>query len=108
MATFARRIGVTLDGQAYEVMTKPADMLAAERMLAREKIANPIETAPIQTQTRLIFAAVSRCYPDHPAARDWPKFVEMLDDFEDLDTEPETGPGDALDPTHPADSENWQ
>lgn len=107
MATFARRMRVILDGEPFDVTTKPADMLAAERMLAREKIPNPIETAPIQTQTRLLFAAVSRTYPDHPAAKDWPKFVELLDDFDDLDADAaETG--EPLDPTQPAGSESWQ
>jgi hypothetical protein len=94
---------VVLDGESFDVLTKPADMLAAERALARDKIANPIETAPIQTQTRLMFAAFGRSYPDHPAARDWPKFVELLDDYEDLDV---NEPGELLDPTQSADTAN--
>lgn len=106
MATFAKQLLVILDGQRLEVLTKPADMLAAEKMLAREKISNPLETAPIQTQTRLLFAAVSRLYPDHPAARDWPKFVELLDDFEDLTPEDPDEDGELV-PTQAVESGNW-
>jgi len=95
MPTFQRRFALTLDGERYELVSRPADFLAAERALGREKITNPAETAPMALQFRIVFAMWGRSFPEHPAARDWPKFLELIEDIEDL----EAGEGELLDPT---------
>lgn len=105
MSTFRHRFALTLDGERVEITTSVADYLAAERFLGREKIDNPIQNAPMQMQMRVAFGALTRTYPDHPTARDWPKFQAALDDLEDLDAS-EAGDG-LLDPTRVEGSASW-
>lgn len=107
MSTFRHRFAVTLDGEKLEITTNVADYLAAERFLGREKISNPIESAPMQMQMRVAFGALSRIYPDHQLARQWPKFLDALDDLDDLDElDQADGDGDA-DPTRLGDGVSW-
>jgi hypothetical protein len=101
VSTFARRFAVTLDGQRFELTSRPSDFLAAERALGREKITNPAETAPMQLQFRIVYAMWGRSFPEHPAARDWTKFLELVDEVEDLDA---GEAGELLDPTRPEES----
>jgi hypothetical protein len=103
MSTFRHRFALTLDGERLEITTNVGDYLAAERFLGREKIENPVATAPMQMQLRVAFGALTRTYPEHPVARDWPKFQAALDDLEDLDS----GEGEPMDPTRSEDSESW-
>lgn len=105
MSTFRRRFALTLDGERLEVTTSVADYLAAEQYLGKQNIANAIETAPMQMQMRVVFGALSRTVPEHPVARDWPKFVAALDDLDDLDAAPEEA--GLMDPTRAEDSASW-
>jgi hypothetical protein len=104
--TTAAHLRMTLDGETFELVTKPADLVAAEHSMRREKIPNPTENAPILMQTKLAFAAFGRVHPEHPVARDWPKFLTALDDLAEDSDEDEQEP-DPLDPTQPADTSSW-
>lgn len=95
---------ITIDGQEYEVTTRPADLVAAEYAMRRDKVANPTENAPILMQTRLAHAAFGRAHPEHPAARDWPKFLESVENIAEDKDDDEPDP---LDPTQLMDTSTW-
>jgi hypothetical protein len=100
MSTFRRRIGITLDGERYEVTTSASDQLKAEQAIGREKL--EVLASPLTLQARVAFNAFTRTYPDNPMARNWAKFLELFDDIDDLDAEE----ADALDPTLAGDMES--
>ena len=97
MSTFRRHIQVTLDGEPYEVTTAASDQLKAEEALQRDK--RDVTLSPVAVQARVAFYAFTRCYPEHPVARNWVKFLEVFDDIDDLEVEE----GSPLDPTQSAD-----
>jgi hypothetical protein len=100
MSTFRRRMAVTLDGERFEITTMAGDHLKAEEAIGREK--KQIDQSPVMLQLRVAFHGFSRTYPEHPLARNWAKFIEVFDDFDDLEEEE----GSPLDPTQTADWES--
>lgn len=102
MSTFRRRFLVVVDGVEDTVESRPADFLGAERDLAHEGIEQATERAPIALQMRIVWRAWSRTFPDRPGARDWAKFLGVLEDATDLDAEL----GEPLSPTPPAGGES--
>lgn len=102
MSTFRRRYLVAVDGGEYEVMTRPADFLGAERDIAFEEIRNVTEIMPLYLQTRVVWRAWRRANPEHPLGHDFAKFAESLEEMDDLDAETDGPP--TLTPTLPADT----
>ena len=94
MSTFRKELEVMLDGEPFKVRTNGSDQLRAELELGESPA-----TRPAAMGMRVAFVAFRRTYPDHPAARAFGSFVDVLDDISDLDPQP-----DALDPTRPADT----
>lgn len=93
MSTFRRRFRIVLDDEPFEMQTISGDHLNAEQALAREK--KTVDSSKLALQLRVMFNAFSRCYPEHPCARNWAKFQEVFDDLDDLEEEQ----GSPMDPT---------
>jgi hypothetical protein len=94
MSTFRKELEIVLDGEPFKVRTNGSDQLRGELELGESPAARPAAMG-----MRVAFVAFRRTYPDHPAAKAFGTFVDVLDDINDLDPGP-----DDLDPTRPADT----
>lgn len=100
MSTFRQDVEITLDGEVFKCQTRAVDYTNAERQLVRA--GGKVDTDQLSLRFRIAYTVFRRCYPDHPAARSYDVFLDILDDLKD---EPDADEGDPMDPTHPAGSD---
>lgn len=96
MPNFKAKVDLVLDGEAVEIRTNYQDYLNAERALGKN-----IAEAAVEYQGRAWFAALRRQYPDHPAAKNFRAFAEMIDAGDEAAADEDDG----LDPIRPAGSD---
>lgn len=99
MSTFRADIEVVLDGEVFKCRTKAVDYTNAERALVRD--GGKVDADQMALRFRIAYSVFKRCEPEHPAARAYGVFLDVLDEIvEEPNRRDEEG--DPLDPTHPA------
>jgi hypothetical protein len=103
VSTFRQDIEITLDGEVFKVRSRAVDFVNAERALARD--GGKVDTDQISMRFRIAYTVFRRSEPEHPAARAFGVFLDVLDDIREeslLDGDDEAA--NPLDPTRPVDS----
>jgi hypothetical protein len=94
---------IVLDGESFKCRTKAVDHTTAEVMSAKD--GGTMETRPAAHGFRVAYAVFRRCNPESDYAHSFARFMDALDEMRDLEAGPDEP--DPLDPTHPADGDDW-
>jgi hypothetical protein len=94
-----QNVDLTLDGETFRVRTHAGDLLSAERAVGEMP-----QNRPNDQVFHIYYFALRRKFPDHPAAKTYGRFVDMLEAFEDVD-EDEDAAGPLATPTLEAGSD---
>ena len=97
MSTFQQDIEVTLDGEVFKCRSKAIDFTNAERQLTRD--GGDVQKDPLALRFRIAYCVFRRNYPEHPGARAFGVFVDVLDDIAEEQLLEDRDDGDPLDPT---------
>jgi hypothetical protein len=100
VSTFRKDIEVTLDGEVFKCQTRAIDYTNAERQLVHD--GGKVAEADIALRFRIAYCVFRRDYPEHPAAKAYGVFLDVLDDINE--TPDDADEGDPLDPTPWADT----
>ena len=98
MSTFQQEIEITLDGEVFKCRSKAIDFTNAERQLTRD--GGEVQKDQMGLRFRIAYCVFRRNYPDHPAARAFGIFLDVLDDIQEESTlDIDDDDGDLMDPS---------
>ena len=100
MSTFQQDVEVTLDGEVFKCRSKAIDFTNAERQLVRD--GGNVEKDQMALRFRIAYCVFRRHYPEHPAARAYGVFIDVLDDIREealQGGDDDDEGGDPMDPT---------
>jgi len=92
---------ITVDGEMFKCQSRAVDFTNAERQLVHD--GGKVDTDAMSLRFRIAYCVFRRNYPDHPAARAYGLFLDVLDDIQE-EALRDAEAGSPLDPTRPADS----